>query len=248
MPDDKTLCTLSNPKKVYIYCICNSVLLLLILPGMPLTGSAFTGQNESFLLCRIPDTPPFPDRYHSGMELSKGKFLVASRSMGDSRFQETVVLLVEYNRYGAMGLIINRPSEIKLSAMFTDIEELNQRADIAYIGGPVAMNQMYVLIQSGRQPEDARHVFKNIYVSSSRVLLQRMIKETYTGEKFRVYAGSAGWAPGQLEREVLNGGWHVMEAGTETVFDKKSSEIWPELIRQSTKQQWVNVIGSSFKF
>ncbi len=221
-----------------------TVLLLLILPGVLLTGSALTGQNESFLLCRIPDTPPFPDRYHSGMELSKGKFLVASRSMGDSRFQETVVLLVEYDSYGAMGLIINRPSEIKLSRLFTDIEGLNQRADTVYVGGPVAMNQINILIQSGRQSEETRHVFADTYVSSSRVVFEQMIKETYTGERFRVYAGYAGWASGQLEREVLNGGWHVMEASTEAVFDKKSSEIWPELIRQSTKQQWVNLTGA----
>ena len=74
--------------------------------------------------------------------------------------------------------------------------------------------------------------------------MQQIIDKTYNVEKFRAYAGYAGWAPGQLERELLDGGWHVMEASTEAVFDMESSEIWPELIRQRTKQQWVNLTGA----
>jgi putative transcriptional regulator len=68
-----------------------------------------------------------------------------------------------------------------------------------------------------------------------------MIKNPEGEERFRVYAGYAGWAPGQLDNEIANGGWYVLGADAETVFDKSASEIWPELIQRSSAQ-WVMLL------
>ena len=93
-----------------------------------------------------PDVPGFRE------ELAKGKFLVASRRLGDPNFSETVVLLIEYGPEGAVGLVINRPSNVKLSTVFPDVKELKQRKDTIYVGGPVAVNQMLMLIRSAQAP------------------------------------------------------------------------------------------------
>jgi len=63
-----------------------------------------------------------------------------------------------------------------------------------------------------------------------------MIKDVAAGERFRAYAGYAGWASGQLDQEVERGDWHVLGAEAEMVFDKAPSEVWPELIRRGSLQ------------
>jgi putative transcriptional regulator len=91
---------------------------------------------------------------------------------------------------------------------------------------------MVLLIRSSSTLEEAQQVMADVYVSSSRKLFERLVDKADTGERFRVYAGYAGWAPGQLDREVARGDWHVLPADAETVFDKAPADIWPELIRK----------------
>jgi putative transcriptional regulator len=172
-------------------------------------------------------------------ELAKGKFLVAGRQLQDPNFRETVVLLIEYGLDGAMGLVINRPSAVKLATVFPDIKELKQRKDTIYIGGPVAVNQILMLIKSAKAPQGATVITPQVYISSSWELLERMMKKRATkDERFRLFAGYAGWAPSQLDFERTRGDWHVLKADAEMVFSQNPSQIWPELIRRATVK-WV---------
>ena len=205
-----------------------------------LTGYTGTPPSEHrwpFSFSRNPDaiTLPAPDRFDT--ELSKGKFLVAGRKLGDPRFQETIVLLISYDRNGAAGLIINRPIKMSLSDAFPDSRIFRKRKETVYFGGPVELNRVLFLIRSPGRPEKSGHVFDGVYVSSSRPVLDRLIGKPKTGERVRVYAGYAGWAAGQLEGEVSRGDWHVVQADAKTIFDKKSEKIWPELIRRGSELQ-----------
>jgi putative transcriptional regulator len=136
--------------------------------------------------------------------------------------------------------VINRPLKVKLSTVMPEIEELKQRKEKLFLGGPVEPDRILLLLKSSKTPEDAIPVFDDIYISSSRKELKRLIKNANKGENFRIYAGYAGWAPGQLESEYSRGDWHVLKADAETVFDKKSSEIWQELIHRFTAK-WVQL-------
>jgi putative transcriptional regulator len=212
--------------------------LFMMVPALPDAGSGFSPHDEEFLASQMPAMPPLPYQNRSKGTLSKGKFLVAGRDMRDPRFAETVILLVEYGSNGATGLIVNRPTEVKLSSVLSEMKGLESRKDIVYIGGPVSQGQMLMLIQSRGRIEESRHVFQDIYVSGSQKVLEGMIGKKDTGKRFRVYAGYSGWAPQQLERELGRGDWHIVEADVKTIFDKESSEIWPELIQRGTAQ-WV---------
>jgi putative transcriptional regulator len=172
-------------------------------------------------------------------ELAKGKFLVASRQLQDPNFRETVVLLIEYGQEGAMGLVINRPSAVKLATIFPDIKELKQRKDTVYVGGPVEVNKMLLLIRSPKMPEGADEVTAGVYISSSWKVLEGLVKKKATREdRFRLFAGYAGWAPTQLDFERTRGDWHVLKADAESVFSQKPAELWPALIRRVTVK-WV---------
>jgi len=178
---------------------------------------------------------------HGGQAgLAEGKFLVADRSMADVRFQRAVILLVSYDNDGAMGLIVNLPTTVKLSRLFPGIKGLHKRTDHVSIGGPVAGNQLFMLVKAASAPEGAYHIFKNTYLSTDLSLLEKISALPEKEGRFRVFAGYAGWAAGQLEREVARGEWHILTADEETLYDKDPSTIWEELITLGSGT-WVNV-------
>ena len=187
------------------------------------------------------ETPALPFHPYSDALPAKGKFLVASRAIADPRFQETVVLLIGYDDTGATGLIINRPSKVPLADMLVPVPGLKKRSDIVYYGGPVEGHRIIMLIRSPEKLEGADKVITNVYASTSRSLLERMIGEHKTQKQFRVYAGYAGWLPGQLDREVSRGDWHILSADADSIFEKESSGIWRELIlRSATIDVWIH--------
>jgi putative transcriptional regulator len=165
-------------------------------------------------------------------------FLVAGRRPVDPNFSESVVLLLEYDAKGALGLIVNRPTDVQLTDLLPEVEELKERTDIVYLGGPVSKNRIVLLMRSEQHPLEAGRVFADTYVSSSMETLKRVVSTSRGGGTFHAYVGYAGWGPGQLDHEVSRGDWHISSADEATVFDKASEEIWPELIEKNSGQ-WV---------
>lgn len=174
--------------------------------------------------------PSFSPPLRRNTTLSKGRLLVAGRHMQDPRFAETVILLIQYDSDGAMGVIINRPFDVSLSRALPEFEGFRNKSDLLFWGGPVAFQQVSVLFTSSVMPENSFHVFGDIYYSASSDILEEMANSEDRSRKFRVYAGYAGWAFGQLDYELLRGDWHIFQANTETIFDKNSSDIWNDLI------------------
>ena len=203
--------------------------------GTPLMGGAFSRHHPDFL-----SFGKFQHQIYAGPKSgpARGKFLIAGRKLTDPNFAETVILLIDYARKGAVGLIINRPTEIKLSAALPDIQGLKHRPDTVYMGGPVAGNRITLLVNAKTQPDKSFHVFGNVYIGPSWRIIQQMIDRSDPREKFRIYAGYAGWSPGQLDKEISMGDWHILQADEQTVFGKKPSKTWPELIRRFSSQ-WV---------
>jgi putative transcriptional regulator len=172
---------------------------------------------------------------NSGTRLAKGKILVAATELGDSNFAETVVLLTEYNEEGAMGIILNRPTRVKLSELLSRIESIEQRDDPIFEGGPVERSEFLLLVRSLKPPEASQLIFGDVYLSSSADLLRRLAKETARqNAPFRVYSGYAGWAAGQLEAEVEANAWYILPSTSAMVFAARPEELWEQLIRSTT--------------
>jgi putative transcriptional regulator len=210
------------------------------LPGIISPLVSASGQTVGDVSVRVFGRPASAVPYSPGASLAQGKFLVADRRIMDPRFSRAVILLVSYSPNGAMGLTINHPTNVELSSVLPEIKGARGRKDTLYFGGPVGMDEMFLLIRTGGQPEESLHVFGNVYMSMSRKILERMVEKERGGENLRIYVGYAGWAPGQLEREVSKGDWHVLDADARTIFDKKPAGIWPELINRASGQ-WVRV-------
>ena len=220
-----------------------SWLITLILVAANFSGASTAGVKfmPGFHGNQMPaySNPAAADRQVS-KQLAKGKFLVAGRRLNDPNFRRSVVLLIRYGTGGARGLVINRPIDVKLSTILPNVKELDGSPETLFIGGPVEPTAVLLLVKSLKPPESAAPVFDSVYLSSSTDVLRRLIKKADKSERFRSFAGYAGWAPKQLESECDRGDWFVVDADHQTLFDRKFSEIWPELI-QRVSVKWVRV-------
>jgi putative transcriptional regulator len=164
-------------------------------------------------------------------EPARGTFLVASRDLLDPNFQRTVVLLLEYGEAGAVGLVVNRPSEVPLHRLIPYISGLRGSADMVFVGGPVEPLRMTFLFRADRQRADALRVLDEVWASSRFDLLESTVEEGKF--PYRVYAGYAGWAARQLDAEVERGDWLVLEGTPGAVFSEAPEELWPQLVQRT---------------
>ena len=177
----------------------------------------------------------------AGGELpARGKFLIASRELVEPTFARRVVLLLDYHdSRGGLGLIINRPSPFPLARIVPELEGVEVRAPFVRSGGPVERNRLFMLLRAASRPPGTERILEDTYGASTLGPLRALIGSgEASSAHFVVYAGYAGWAPGQLEGEIERGDWHVAPGRSEYVFDFDASEVWPHLIRYHGGQ-WV---------
>jgi putative transcriptional regulator len=185
------------------------------------------GQQSAFNVATVKSrAQPFEAK------LAPGTFLVASRALRNSNFAQAVILLVAYNEDGAQGVVINRPSPIQVSRVLPDLPQSKASSPYIFLGGPVAQTQLRILVQTDQPSDEMQPVIDNVYLSGSPEVLKQLMNQPQSGSRFRAFAGYAGWAPGQLEREIERGGWHIFDAEVDAIFDPSPSSVWPRLIRK----------------
>ena len=184
---------------------------------------------------RIAITPDYP--LH-GPALAKGVLLIAGKELRDPNFEKTVVLITEYDAKGTVGLVINRRTKIPVSEALPELQKILPIFDHLYIGGPVAMNSINLLIRSGVPLTDAIQVTDDIYLIDTLEQFNKLSPDEIEPDNLRLFSGFAGWAPGQLESELIRGDWHLWHSSTETVFDSVPENVWHDLIRL-VSAKWV---------
>jgi putative transcriptional regulator len=162
-----------------------------------------------------------------------GKLLVADNTLNDPRFVQSVVLLFHYDKEGAAGLILNHPTQAAISKVFPELPGVAKRKDLIHFGGPVSTDSIFVLLDSRDREEKAKHVFENIFISTDRPLMQKLIGKLGNEQHLRFYAGYAGWREGQLDFEIAGGYWHVVPADVKAIFHGNPTEVWREFLERS---------------
>jgi len=173
------------------------------------------------------------------MSSLKGSFLIATPGLMDPNFNRTVVYMVEHNDDGAFGLVLTRPGTFTLwdvcQKIFEDAEELPGKDGLSTVsvfsGGPVQESGVFYL-HTDVEP-DAAPVLKSGITMGSQVEDLHRVLTDLNGEfkRFRIFFGYSGWAPGQLEQELKNGGWLVRPATLGQVFDLDPEHLWSQLVQ-----------------
>jgi len=162
------------------------------------------------------------------MESLKGKLLLASPTLSDPNFARTVVLVAEHDEDGAMGLVLNRPATTTVAESAPDLEELVEDAEEPiYIGGPVQPSAVIVLA-AFEQPDVAGLLVRDdVGFLSAEADFATSREAT---RRLRVFAGHAGWGPGQLDEELEREDWIVEPPLDEELFSDDAEELWSEVL------------------
>lgn len=172
----------------------------------------------------------------------QSQFLVASRNLPDPFFQKSVVLMLPIKEGQLLvGLIINKPSKIKVRDLFPDSPELQKLDAMAYFGGPVDadVGVRSAIFRSKTPPREATLVFGDVYVSFDPEAIVALEQDPEQAATLRVFVGRAQWAPGQFQNEVALGAWHSLHGGADSIFTTLPEMLWPSLIEQAEPQPLV---------
>jgi putative transcriptional regulator len=162
------------------------------------------------------------------------QLLIAMPGMADPNFSSTVTLICEHNDEGALGIVINRPLNLKLGGLFEQLHVDNPDPAAldhpVMMGGPVGPERGFVLHDSAHRYENSLAVSSEICLTLSRDVIDAMAGGKGP-QKSLVALGYAGWQAGQLEAEMLANSWLTVSATREIVFDIPFAERWAAAAR-----------------
>jgi putative transcriptional regulator len=153
---------------------------------------------------------------------ARGKLLVATPVVGDF-FHRTVVLVIEHSDEGAVGVVLNRPSEVLVSDAVPALASAADDDDVVHVGGPVETQTVLALGDFTDPAEASAHLGGNLGLVDPDDLDVGV-------RRLRVYAGHAGWAPGQLDGELEAGAWIVADPDPDDPF--RQEDVWPLVLRR----------------
>ena len=169
----------------------------------------------------------------------KNHLLIASNKMNDDRFKKTVIVILESDKEGAWGFVINKPiGTIPIALLVDPSQSSPEERDKLYNikmpvlwGGPVETNEIYILHSKEYKSETTKK-FKNLSISSDYEILFE-IADKKGPKKSLVILGISSWGPGQLEGEMEIETWVLSEINTDLIFKMDNNKKWPNAINSS---------------
>jgi putative transcriptional regulator len=169
----------------------------------------------------------------------KNHFLIAMPNLEDPNFSKTVTYICEHNEQGAMGIVLNRPTELRLTDILNhmDITEGGSSSDqIIYLGGPVEEDRGFVIHTHTHDWDSTMDVTESISVTTSRDILEAL-SQGDGPDKSLIALGYAGWGAGQLEQELQSNAWLSGPADPSIIFDLMAKDRW----RAAAKMMGVDI-------
>jgi putative transcriptional regulator len=163
----------------------------------------------------------------------RGQLIVAAPQLGDPNFARTVVLITEHSDEGAMGIVLNRPATTTVADATPELVELVEPDEDVYVGGPVQPSSVIVLAEFGDSAEAGVPVFERIGFIAAGTDPEEL---TRTVDRARVFAGFAGWSPGQLEEELERDDWILEPALPDDVFARVPARLWKDVLERKGGQ------------
>ena len=164
------------------------------------------------------------------MDSLRGKLILAGPTLLDPNFRRTVVLIAEHTEEGAMGLVLNRPAETTVAEAVPDLAWLADSDANVFVGGPVAETAVIVLAEFDRPELAGALVDEDLGFIGADADDPDHLSGAI--RRARVFAGHAGWGPGQLEDELAEEAWIIEPPKREEIFTEDPAELWATVLRR----------------
>jgi putative transcriptional regulator len=161
------------------------------------------------------------------MDSVRGKLLIAGPSLLDPNFWRTVVLVIEHTDEGALGLVLNRPSETTVGEAVPQLETLVDSDEQLFIGGPVQPSAVIVLGEFEDPSDAALLAFDDVGVLGTGSSPEEVVAGLRSG---RAFVGHAGWGPTQLDDEIERGDWILEPARLDDAFTDDGQSLWSSVL------------------
>lgn len=160
-----------------------------------------------------------------------GRLLVATPALDDPNFARAVVLVLDHDEDGALGVVLNRASEVTVEDTLPPWEHLVAYPAVLFGGGPVEPTAVVALGRAvaGVAPDGWTPIVDRIRLVD---LDDDPVLAASDLERVRLFAGYAGWAPGQLEEEIAQGAWFAVDASPDDVFTDDPDGLWQAVLRR----------------
>lgn len=160
------------------------------------------------------------------MESLKGKLLISSAGLYDPNFRHTVVLIAAHDEEGAVGVILNRPTDLTVTAVLPLLAELTGPDALLFQGGPVKQDESALLVELDDPTRLDLLVFEGVGFLTGEV--SSSIHSSVL--RARIFVGYAGWGPGQLEDELAEDSWIIEPARADDVFTEEPASLWKRIL------------------
>ncbi|NAZ74183.1 YqgE/AlgH family protein [Kineococcus sp. T13] len=166
-----------------------------------------------------------------------GRLLLATPSLTDPNFDRTVVLVLNHDEDGALGVVVNRPLDVDVDAVLPGWQPFATAPGKLFQGGPVALDSALGLVAvPGDRPDPlgVRRVFGSVGLGSVGLVDLDTPPEAVVAELsgLRIFAGYAGWSASQLESEISEGAWFVLPAEARDPFSDTPRTLWSQVLRR----------------
>ncbi|MFC7493054.1 MULTISPECIES: YqgE/AlgH family protein [unclassified Nocardioides] len=165
-------------------------------------------------------------------EARAGMLLLATPALVDPNFVDTVVLLLDADEQGALGVVLNRPSGVPVAEVLDVWADVVAEPDVLFHGGPVGTDGA-LAVALLRDADDVPVGFRAVEGTLGLVDLDTPVELLQGGlAGLRIFAGYAGWGAGQLDGEIAEGSWYVVPAETADVFRLDTADLWRDVLRR----------------
>lgn len=158
-----------------------------------------------------------------------GLLLVATPGMADPNFAHAVVLLLEHDDSGSVGVVLNRPSAVTVPSLLPAMDLFAAHPPVVFDGGPVQRDGVLGLASCDGGSTLVRELVPGLGVLDLDADPELLLEEI---AQVRLFAGYAGWSLGQLAEELSAGGWFLVEAVRDDVFTADPEQLWLEVLRR----------------
>ena len=176
----------------------------------------------------------------TGLAIKKGRLLLSEPFLKDYFFKRSVILMLDHDEFGSMGMIISRETEYTISDLVDGFPKFDSKV---FLGGPVQTESVFILHRKGELINGSQEILPGLYWGGDFEQIKQLISVgLIKNTDLRFYLGYSGWSKGQLDNELKENSWIVAESKNDYIFANQPKDLWKEILNLygNDYEMWIN--------